>query len=149
MRARTVQSVLFFAVVLGLLVLLRAWTGRSAPTPPMFRSGLSLAEAEVEAADRDKIVMVVATADWCAPCQSLKRGALADRSVTEWVARHAAPVYVDLTAPGPEERAAAARMGIGPIPAVVLLRDGREIARHVGVASADRLLRWLEAASGP
>ncbi|MFG0284080.1 MAG: thioredoxin family protein [Phycisphaerales bacterium JB039] len=148
MRSRTLQSVVFFAALIALLVLVRSWGGGAAPRPARFEAGLTLASAESVAAERGGVVMVVATADWCGPCQSLKRGALADEGVAGWVRQHAAPVYLDLTAPGPEERAAAGRLGIGPIPAVILLRDGQEIARTVGATPPQRLLRWLEAAAG-
>jgi thiol:disulfide interchange protein len=149
MRSRTIQSIVFFAVLLGLLVLVRSWIGAAAPRPAMFDAGLSLAGAEAIAAQEGRVVMVVATADWCGPCQSLKRGALSDAGVATWVREHAAPVYLDLTAPGPDERAAAGRLGIGPIPAVVLLRDGQEIGRRVGATSPQQLRRWLEDAAGP
>ncbi len=148
MRPRAIGSIAFFAALIGALVLIRAGAGGPAPTPAMFDPALSLAEAEAAASGSGRIVMVLATADWCGPCQSLKRGALADDAVEAWAAANATPVILDLTAPGPQAQADAQRLGIGPIPTIILLRDGQEIARHVGVTSTGRLLRWLETATG-
>src|SRR5690606_15095484 len=112
---------LLVVVILALLPLIRG--GGVAPTPGMFDAGLSLAEAEALAAEDGRVTLVFATADWCGPCQSLKRGALVDGEVEWWARANAAPTLLDLTAPGPEAKAAAQRLGVGPIPAVILLRD--------------------------
>lgn len=132
-------------LILALLPLIRGGGGM-APTPGMFDAGLSLAEAEALAAEEGRVTLAFATADWCGPCQRLKRGALVDADVEMWARANAAPTLLDLTAPGAEAKAEAQRLGVGPIPAVILLRDGEEIARQEGVTTPARLLRWLEAA---
>jgi thiol:disulfide interchange protein len=145
---RSSGTLLVLLAIVGVLSVLRVVGGGSAPRPAFFSDGLTLAEAETQARASGRTVLVLATADWCGPCQSLKRGALSDARVAGWVGAHAAPVYLDLTAPGPDEREAAQRLAIGPIPTIVLIRDGREVARHVGAVSADRLLGWLQQAGG-
>jgi thiol:disulfide interchange protein len=131
--------------VLALLPLIRGGGG-VAPTPGMFGEGLSLAEAEARASETGRLTLVFATADWCGPCQSLKRGALTDERVEAWVNAHTVPTMLDLTSPGAEGQAAARRFGVRGIPALILLRDGEMLARREGVTDARGLLRWLEEA---
>jgi thioredoxin 2 len=40
----------------------------------------------------------------------------------------------------------AERLGVRGIPTLVLLRDGREVARQVGAVPPAALLRWVEEA---
>ena len=47
-----------------------------AETPGVFEAGYSLQEATQKSASAGKPMLVLVTADWCPPCQALKRGAL-------------------------------------------------------------------------
>lgn len=130
--------------LIAAMVGLWAWMGRTAPTPPVFSEGVALNAAVASAEEEGEgLVFAVATADWCAPCQSYKRGALRDPRVEAWVKRNATPVYINVDE-APEDAAA---LGVQSIPATFLLRDGRVVASASGALGADRLLDWLDQAA--
>jgi thiol-disulfide isomerase/thioredoxin len=136
---------LAIAVAIGVL----AWrngAGGVAPTPEVFDRAVTLDAALERAEESGKPVLALATADWCGPCQRLKRGALADERVAGVIAERTEPVYVDLTdMDDPVAADAARRLGIGPIPTLVLIEDGAEIARLEGAVGEPGLLDWLGA----
>lgn len=129
-------------LLIGALVGLWAWLGRTAPTPPLFERGMTLAAAVEEARRTDRLVFAVATADWCAPCQSYKRNALVDPRVEAWIRDHAESVYIDVDA----APADAQTLGVRGVPSTFLLRDGQIIASASGAISANDLLELLESA---
>jgi thioredoxin 2 len=81
-------------------------------------------------------------AEWCLPSHALA-GALEAAA-----ARHAGRLRVGLV-DAERERALAERCGIRGLPTVVLLRDGREVLRRVGLMTGSELLGLLEATLGP
>lgn len=116
-----------------------------AGTPEAFAESLTLEQATLRANESGKPVLVFATADWCGPCQRLKRTSLADSRVNATILARTEPVYLDLTDAqnDPDAAAAAQRMGVQGIPALLLLRDGQVISRK-GPLSANDLVAWLE-----
>lgn len=132
-------------VILGIAAL--AIFGRSgggkAPTPSAFLNAVTLDAALQRSPEENRPVLVFATADWCGPCQSFKRGALADATVEQLIKGGTIPVYADVTGPDQVSMDAAERLRIGPIPALVLVWNGQEIARHEGNTSASALKEWL------
>lgn len=115
-----------------------------APVPAVFEAGERSLQAALERAEaEDRVVFAVATADWCGPCQSYKKGALTDPRVAQWVGANAVPLYLDIDA-SPEDAEA---LAISGIPASFIIRDGRVVARQGGLMSADELVGWLESAS--
>lgn len=130
--------------ILGIAVMVlgaQAWTSRDAPTPPSFAEGVPLDNA-IELADgADRVVFAVATADWCPPCKTYKRGALSDDRVTAWLGANAVPILIDVDE-FPDD---ASRLGVSSIPATFILRDGEVVARSEGAWSAGALLDWLDA----
>jgi len=145
-RMRTGRGVwwilLAFVVVMVVLVG-RGGAGGSAPIPPAFAAGTTLAQAEEAAVAGGKPVLVFATADWCGPCQSFKRGALVDPAVAERIGAGFVPVYVDVDRAATE----AQRLKVGSIPVLIVLRSGKEVARLEGGANAERVVAWLEQAA--
>lgn len=146
MYRRSFGSILFLLLIVAVLALLPLIRGGGgvAPMPGVFDEGLSLAEAEARAAEEGRLTLVFATADWCGPCQRFKRGALVDPEVEAWVQAHTVPTVLDLTSPRGEAAQQAERLGVGPIPAVILLRDGAVVARRQGATPAGNFRRWLE-----
>lgn len=72
-------------------------------------------------------------ATWCGPCKSLSnimKGVDFGVSITE----------CDID----EDMEKAAAFGVRGVPTVVLLEDGKELKRFVGVKSADDIKEWLE-----
>lgn len=118
--------------------------GSKAPMPGVFAAGLTFEQAQTEAAASGKPVLALVTADWCGPCQSLKRGALSDPRVVELIRNNAVPVYL-------EEASAMAHiqtLGVRAYPTTVILRDGQVDQMIEGGASPDDYLRTLRAALG-
>ncbi len=122
---------------------LTLWSGRVAPAPPEFDQTKGLAAALAQSASSGKPVLAFATADWCGPCQSFKRGALAHPKVAQWVREHAIGVYVDVDKHAEDAR----QLAVFSIPALVLIRpDGSRPSRFEGNRSAEDLLAFLSAA---
>ena len=75
-------------------------------------------------------------ADWCGPCQMMKS------VVAEFEEKHpelkVRKVNID------EEEEFADSYEVSTIPCFVLLRDGKEVAREVGVISPKKLEKLLE-----
>lgn len=116
--------------------------GGHAPTPVVFEAHSTLDDAFQTAGDGP--VLALATADWCGPCQALKRGALADERFAQWLdANNVTTAYLDATG----ANADAQRLGISSIPTLVYFRDGKEVARTSGAMSTNRLLGWLDKAN--
>ena len=61
------------AIIVAILLIQRLAGGGVAPTPEVFQGRSSLDAAISEAAKSDKVVFAFATADWCPPCQQMKR----------------------------------------------------------------------------
>lgn len=134
-----------FALI-GAIVLvgmyLKTMFGGVAPTPAAFESHATLSQALDTAGDGS--VLAYATADWCGPCQAFKRGALANERFTQWIdSNDVTTAYLDATGANEE----AQHLGISSIPTLVYFKHGKEVARHTGVMSADRLIGWLEQAN--
>lgn len=139
-----VWLVVVFVVALGAMV---AWKllRPPAPTPAVFGAGTTLAGAIERSKAEDKPVFAVATADWCAPCQAYKRGALADERVAAYLEASTIPVYINID----DDPADAERLGVSAVPTTVLLRDGEVVDRFSGRIDAPDLLEWLERAAPP
>lgn len=129
-------------VIVALLAGVYWWIGRPAPTPEFFGQSYSLDDAMARAEKDNKVVFAYATADWCAPCQTFKRGALSDARVVDWMHANAVPVYIDID-DNPDD---AMRLGVGPIPASFVIADKRIIDAASGPQSASQFLAWLERA---
>lgn len=74
-------------------------------------------------------------ADWCGPCQMMKP------VMEEFASAHpeikVTPINID------EEDEKAENYEVSSIPCVVVLKDGKEINRHIGVASVKKLEKLL------
>jgi thioredoxin 2 len=84
-------------------------------------------------------VLVDLWAPWCGPCRIVEPGV--ERAAGSLAGRlKVVKVNVD-QAPRTAER-----LGVQGIPTLLLLRDGREVARQVGAIPPPALLRWAEEA---
>ena len=78
-------------------------------------------------------------APWCGPCRIVEPGV--ERAAGSLAGRlKVVKVNVD------EAPRTAERLGVRGIPTLLLLRDGREVARQVGAVPPSALLRWAEEA---
>ncbi|MEM9372011.1 MAG: thioredoxin family protein [Planctomycetota bacterium] len=91
------KDLLFLVVVvlaLAVVLVLRAGGGTAA-TPGVFDDAYDLDRAMVLSAETGKPFVAVAPADWCPPCQTLKRGALSEPEVVAYLREHTIPVYIE------------------------------------------------------
>ena len=76
-------------------------------------------------------------APWCGPCRVIEPGV--EQAARTLAGRlKAVKVNVD------QAPRVAERLGVQGIPTLLLLRDGREVARQVGAVPPAPLLRWAE-----
>ncbi|MBX3315470.1 MAG: thioredoxin family protein [Phycisphaeraceae bacterium] len=147
MPSRAGFTVLLVAVVaLSMLAWLMRSGGGPAPKPAAFSSAVTLDVALQRSEQEGRPVLVFATADWCGPCQALKRNALASSKIEQLIKGGTIPVYADVTGPDQVSIDAARRLRVGPIPALIVVWKGEELARHEGNTSASNLEKWLETA---
>ncbi len=133
----------FVLLMIVAVLAIRAIAGGGvAPAPEMFDLEVSYEDAAARAAQSGKPVLVFATADWCGPCQTFKRGALKDKSVIAFATENTEPVYLDVDVDGE----LAQQFGVQGIPAMMIVRDGQVVDRVVGVKTAPALLAWMGSA---
>ncbi len=133
-------AVLLVAVILLLLVpqVISMVRGK-APTPDVFSGGYSLDQASQLSSETGKPIYVLATADWCAPCQALKRGALSDPAVTELISSRTIPVYLEDGTNKQEIQA----LGVRAYPTTMLIENGKVVLHAEGGASASKYAQML------
>jgi thioredoxin 2 len=84
-------------------------------------------------------VLVDLWAPWCGPCRVVEPGV--EQAASSLAGRlKVVKVNVD------QAPRTAGRLGVRGIPTLLLLRDGREVARQVGAVPPPALLRWAEEA---
>lgn len=139
--------VTFLIVVLLLLALPNVISLLRGPaaTPDVFSSAYTLEQANQLSAEQGKPVLVLATADWCGPCQALKRGALVDPGVVELISQRTIPVYLEESESIDDIRS----LGVRAYPTTLIVDQGEVIARIEGGASADRFVEMLRSQLPP
>jgi len=99
-----------------------------------------------QAAADGQPALVLFTADWCPPCQQMKKYVFSDPTVATLIGERFVPIKVDMTDSG--DRAAEAlanRYRLRGVPTLVVLDPtGKELDRRHGM-EADDLKRWLTA----
>ena len=93
--------------------------------------------SEIEALDG--VVVIDFWAEWCGPCKMLA-------PTYEAVAEKLSDVATFCKANVDEARDLAMEYGVSAIPTVVVLKDGGEVARKVGLVSADALTELVKSA---
>lgn len=83
-------------------------------------------------------VLVDFTATWCSPCRALA-------PILHKLAAEGAGRLKVGSIDGDENPAICARFGIKGFPTVIAFAGGREVARHVGLTSKEKLLKMVEA----
>ena len=84
-----------------------------------------------------KPVLIDFWASWCGPCRT--QGPIVEQ-VAETMGDRAVVAKVNVD----EERGLAAQFGVQSIPTLVILKDGKEVQRFVGVQNAEILINALK-----
>ena len=105
-----------------------------------------LAVGLVVAEESGKPLFVFYTADWCPPCQQLKRDVLSDPGVDAFLEENFVRVKIDLTDRTGPNAWTASQNGVSGIPTAILYdHRGMETDRVTG---GGELARWLWRKSG-
>ncbi|MEZ6193368.1 MAG: thioredoxin family protein [Phycisphaerales bacterium] len=105
-------------------------------------------QAVVESTETGKPILVLFTADWCAPCKQMKAWVFSDKSVAEIIEAGFIPVRVDLSRQGLPDQHLADRFGVQAIPTILTLTtSGTPISMSAGYLNKAELLSWLENAN--
>lgn len=94
---------------------------------------LLVASARVEAAE-----LLIFTASWCGPCQTLKKDLAADPQILadhEWG-------FVDFD----KEKELAKAYDVTSVPTFLILEDNKVVRRLVGYPGPEKLKKWLNGA---
>ena len=114
-----------------------------ADTPSIFSANLSIEQATLKSETTGKPMLVLVTADWCPPCQALKKGALADTKVTQWVKDNMIPVYLEDGANQDQIR----MLPVNSYPTTLIINDGQILGQFTGNQSASKFLNRIQALS--
>jgi thiol:disulfide interchange protein len=132
-------TILIIILVLLALPNLISMLRGPAPTPDVFSDAYTLQQANQLSIEQGKPVLVLATADWCAPCQTLKRGALVDPGVVELINDRTIPVYLEDGENIDDIRS----LGVRAYPTTLILSQGEVIASQPGGLPAPSYAEWL------
>jgi thiol-disulfide isomerase/thioredoxin len=115
-----------------------------APTPDMFDDQYTIEQASLQSETTGKPMLVLVTADWCPPCQALKKGALANTKITQWVNDNMIPVYLEDGANSDQIRI----LPLNSYPTTFIIKDGNILGQFSGNQSATKFLSKIKAISG-
>lgn len=107
-----------------------------APLPRMFANNYNIERATIQSETTGKPILILVTADWCPPCQLLKKGALSDPKVTDWVNANMIPVYLEDGADQDQIRL----LPVRSYPTTIVLKDGQILGQFTGNKSASAFL---------
>jgi len=136
--------VIIVLALIGVIIVPRLLNGGVAPTPDVFDTTLTLDDAIKRSESSGKPVYALVTADWCPPCQTLKRGALTDERVTAFIVNSTEAAYVT-----DKNGHDVGRLGVRAFPTSVIIRDGEIVASLQGAASSAAYLKWLQSNALP
>ena len=96
---------------------------------------VNVSNFEGEVIKSEKTVIVDFSATWCGPCQRLSK-------VIEQVSADCPDVKV-VNIDVDESEELAAKFFVRSVPTIVIMKDGKEIKRHIGFASRDQIISLL------
>lgn len=111
--------------------------------PPIF-SDTPFAQARDATKGSPKLLIVKATASWCAPCKRMDKTTWIDEKVVAWVRDNGVAVEFDVD----ENKALSEQLKIDAMPTMIAFKDGAEFDRTVGYKDAGDLLAWLNDVKG-
>lgn len=111
--------------------------------PPIF-SDTPFAQARDATKGSPKLLIVKATASWCAPCKRMDKTTWIDEKVVAWVRDNGVAIEFDVD----ENKALSEQLKIDAMPTMIAFKDGAEFDRTVGYKDAGDLLVWLNDVKG-
>ena len=97
------------------------------------------------AAGPGKPMILMFTADWCGPCQSMKATLLSHPAVLDRLERKCRFRTVDLTHWTGPNAATAKYYGVEGVPTLMFVdASGREVSRYNGARDYEYFLRWID-----
>lgn len=141
-RGRGMRIVTFVLVCLALAAL---YVQIFRPHPPTPRKDTipwqtNLAAALAQSKQTGKPVLVDFSAEWCPPCQEMKRSAWPDPRVEQTAKSDFIPVLLDVDVAQSEAR----QYGIQTIPQILVLSAEGKVLRRADFLSNDELLSFLK-----
>jgi thiol:disulfide interchange protein len=141
LKTSGVRWILLILVGLVLFQVVRAWM---APIPALTDWGHDWTAAKEEAGRMGRPMLVLFTADWCAPCTSLKRDVLTAPDVAPQLKRDFTLMKVDLTTSGTPYDDLARIYSVSAIPTLMVFSPkGETIGRLEGLGSKSELEQWF------
>jgi thiol:disulfide interchange protein len=141
-RPSALRPVIFIAVVFGAVLALTAVSKWMAPPELVpWRGDLSAAQAESRASNRP--VVLYFTAEWCGPCQEMRRRVWSEAAVADAMKSYI-PVRLDVD----REPTLAQQYQIQAMPTFLVLSPEGEVSRtQVGAMEAQEFINWLSRGS--
>lgn len=140
------RPLLSFGMVLVLGVMAyRTFVMGASAMPPVFEKSPTLAEAiaaQGAAGSGARPILAFATADWCGPCQLMKRSTFVEPAVVAFIQAHTTPVYVNID----HDPEAARMLSAKSIPATYVIMGDKIVAGFVGLMDAQTYLANITAA---
>lgn len=127
-------------ILVAALVFTFPMLARGEDPPPVFAKK-TFDEAKAATKGNDKILVVKATAVWCAPCKQMDKTTWRDERIVKWFEAHGLAIQIDVDKQPDLSKA----LRIEAMPTMVAFKNAEEIDRVVGYKGADDFLVWLEA----
>jgi len=142
-KSSTIFSALMILVLIALVIpnAINLIKG-PAETPGVFAEKYTLTQASEISQSTGKPVLVLVTADWCPPCQTLKRNTMTDQTVIDWIQTNTVPVYLE----DGENGAEISSLPVSSYPTTLLIQDGQVFASLPGAVGAGEFIKKLGSA---
>lgn len=118
--------------------------GAATATPAAFTEAATLDDAIARSAESGLPVFALATAEWCGPCQRLKKDTLSDEDVGRVLSANSVAVILDDATHRDDIR----RLGVRAYPTSMIIKDGEVVGRFEGYAGAKTFMAFLDANLG-